>query len=171
MTYTYGGEIVKDIIDEYYRQHNKQVYCYLYQLTGNADIAEELTQETFYQGIRTVKNYKGDCKPSVWLCQIAKHVWYQYLKKHKIEVVVPTDVLEDRVSEQSIEHDFWDRHDKIELYKRINLLKKDMREVVYLRLSGDLSFAEIAEILNKTENWARVNFYRAKLELMKGAGK
>jgi RNA polymerase sigma factor (sigma-70 family) len=162
---------VKEVIDEYYQKHNKQVYCYLYQLTGDADLSEELTQETFYQGMRTVKNYKGDCKPSVWLCQIAKHVWYQYLQKHRNEVIVSINDLEDKASNHSMEHDFWNRQDKIELYKRINSLSKGMREVVYLRLSGDLSFAEIAEILDKTENWARVNFYRAKQELMKGAGK
>lgn len=42
------------------------------------------------------------------------------------------------------------------------------REIVYLRLLGDLSFKEIGIIFGKTENWARVTFYRAKQELRKG---
>ena len=36
------------------------------------------------------------------------------------------------------------------------------REVIYLRITGELSFKEIGSILNKTENWARVTFYRGK---------
>ena len=42
---------------------------------------------------------------------------------------------------------------------------------MYLRLAGDLKFAEIADIMGKTENWARVTYYRGKQELMKGMRK
>jgi RNA polymerase sigma-70 factor (ECF subfamily) len=41
-----------------------------------------------------------------------------------------------------------------------------MREVVHMRISGEFSFAEIGEILGKSENWARVTFYRAKQKIM-----
>ena len=51
------------------------------------------------------------------------------------------------------------------LYKKLQLLDDKTREVMYLRLSGDLSFKEIGIILNKTENWARVTFYRGKNKL------
>lgn len=71
---------------------------------------------------------------------------------------------------ENIDNQFWDRQDKIELYKRIQMLDKELKDVVYLRLSGDLSFAEIGEILGKSENWARVSFYRGKQKLMKGEG-
>ena len=53
------------------------------------------------------------------------------------------------------------------LYRRIHGLPEPMREVVYLRITGELSFAAIGEILGKSENWARVTFYRAKLILQK----
>jgi RNA polymerase sigma-70 factor (ECF subfamily) len=166
-----GGEKVKDRIDGYYKTHGKLVYCYLYQMTKNADLAEELTQETFYQAMRTVDKYRGDCKPSTWLCQIARHIWYQYLdRNHKVdkqsiqgsECPIQTDA--------SIDNLFWDRQDKIELYKRIQNLDKVLKDVIYLRLSGDLSFAEIGEIMGESENWARVSFYRGKQKLMKGEG-
>ena len=44
-------------------------------------------------------------------------------------------------------------------------LEPKFRELIYLRMVGNLSFAEIGEILGKTANWARVNFYRAKQKI------
>jgi len=155
-------------MDQYYREHNELVFHYLCQLTGHRDLAEELTQETFYQAMRTYSKYRGDCKPSVWLCQIAKHVWYQYLEKKKKKSEISFERVEDFIAENDSTSEFWDRQDKIELYKKIQTLSKEMRDVIYLRLSGDLSFAEIGEIMKKTENWARVTYYRAKQQLMKG---
>ena len=52
--------------------------------------------------------------------------------------------------------------EKIRLYKKMQKLDTQTREVMYLRITGELSFKEIGIILNKTENWARVTFYRGK---------
>ena len=68
-------------MDAIYRQYAQTVYHFLLSLTQNADLAEELTQETFYQAIRSIHRFDGSCKLSVWLCQIAKHLWYQHLRK------------------------------------------------------------------------------------------
>jgi len=58
--------------------------------------------------------------------------------------------------------------EKIELFKKMQNLDEKTKEVIYLRLTGDLSFKEIGDILNKTENWARVTFYRGKQKLKEG---
>ena len=68
-------------IEEIYKQHSNEVYKYLFCLTGNADISEELTQETFAIAVKEITKFKGNCKVSVWLCQIAKYLWYKELKK------------------------------------------------------------------------------------------
>ena len=44
-------------------------------------------------------------------------------------------------------------------------LESNSKEVVHLRITGELSFKEIGDILGKTETWARVTFYRAKKKL------
>lgn len=62
-------------IEEIYKQYFKTVYKYLFCLTQNESIVEELTQETFYNAIKHIKKFKEKCKMSVWLCQIAKHFW------------------------------------------------------------------------------------------------
>ncbi|MCL2632096.1 MAG: RNA polymerase subunit sigma, partial [Coriobacteriia bacterium] len=60
-------------LDDIYAEHAQTVYRYLLSLCRNDKVAEELTQETFYQAIRSINKYDGSCKLSVWLCQIAKH--------------------------------------------------------------------------------------------------
>lgn len=157
------------VIDEYYRTHAKTIEYFLLGYTHNADLAEELTQETFYQAIKTIKSFRGECKPSVWLCQIAKNVWKQYLQKQKYRNHHDLSEFEnDAASAFNFENNFFQREDKVELYKRIRKLDEAVREVMYLRMTDDLSFAEIGEILGKSENWARVTFYRAKQQLSKG---
>ena len=152
-------------ISEYYEEHSQLVYRYLFKLCGNDDLAEELTQETFYQAIRTLDRYRGECKPSVWLCQIARHCWYKHLEKNKhSKENIPTDKqlaaqdtpLDDRVA---------DADDKMRIYAKMQELKGEMREVLYLRILAELSFKEIGEIMKKTENWARVTYFRAKAAL------
>jgi len=146
-----------------YKQYFETVNKYLFCLTHNNDISEELTQETFYRAVKKINTFKGDCKISVWLCQIAKNLWYDELKKKK--KVENIDEMLSIQSEDKIEEEIVLRKSKVELYKKIQKLDKQTREVIYLRITGELSFKEIGDILNKTENWARVTFYRGKQKL------
>ena len=57
------------------------------------------------------------------------------------------------------------RDNKLQLFKNMQKLDRDMKEVVQLRIIGELTFKEIGDVLGKTENWARVVFYRAKIKL------
>lgn len=150
-----------DELTEIYEQHAEQVGKYLFTLCRNADVAEELTQETFYQAIRSIDNYNGQCKMSVWLCQIAKHTYYKYVDR-QIKQANPIHTTEQ---ETSLEGEFIDNESKIELFRIIHTFDEPYKEIVLLRLLGDLSFKEIGEIHQKNENWARVTFYRAKLKL------
>lgn len=149
-----------------YEAYAPTVYRYLFCLTRDRALSEELTQETFYQALRSVKNFRGECKLSVWLCQIAKRLWYKELKRRKKAVNVPLD--EERlISPQDVEGDYLRKADKAEFYRQLHLLDENTREVMYLRLTGELSFEEIGNILGRTANWARVAFYRGRQKIAK----
>lgn len=153
-------------IEEIYREYAQTVYRFLYSYIHDADLSEELTQETFIRAIKSLNKYNGKCKISVWLCQIAKHVLYQeFEKKSKNK----STVLDDNVKfyPYSTEELVVSSENKKEIYKIIQSLDDTTREVMYLRLTGDLSFREIGEILNKTENWARVIFFRGKSKVIR----
>ena len=72
---------------EIYRKYLPQVYNFLFSLCHDAHLSEELTQETFFQALKSIDSFRGDCKIYVWLCSIAKHLWYKELKKKDREVV------------------------------------------------------------------------------------
>lgn len=152
-------------MEEIYRNYAKMVYRYLLSLTSDPDVAEELTGETFYRAVYSIHTYNGSCKISTWLCQIAKHVWYQELEKKK---KVQKEELHEEIpsSGMSPEDATLFQLDKMQLYKAIHQLSEPMREIVHMRITGEFSFAEIGDILGKSENWARVTFYRAKQKIM-----
>jgi len=152
-------------MERIYKDHARSVFRYLLNLSHDSDLAEELTQETFYRAVYSIKSYNGSCKMSVWLCQIAKHIWYQELEKRRKNRAGELD--ENILSGDPSPEDSLVMHDdKLSLYKAINLLQEPMKDVVYLRLSGEFSFAEIGKILGRSENWARTTFYRAKQRIM-----
>lgn len=99
---------------------------------------------------------------STWLCQIAKFAFYQHLDKKNRRKEVSMDTAVEVTANQQIEKEYIANEQKVEIYKKIQGLETPTRDVLMLRLSGDLSFREIGEILGKTENWARVTFYRGK---------
>lgn len=152
---------IEQIYKEYFETVNKYLFC----LTHSNDIAEELTQETFCKVVQKIDTYKGDCKMSVWLCQIAKNLWYDRCRKNKKMVNVDENDLLNLQSLEITEDMVILNEEKITLYKKMQNLDEKTREVIYLRITGELSFKEIGIILDKTENWARVTFYRGKQKL------
>ena len=155
---------IEEIYEEYFETVNKYLFC----LTHNKEISDDLTQETFCRAVENINAFRNECKISVWLCQIAKNLWYNELKKNKKMDHIDDEHISMIPSKGDVENDVISNSNKLELYKRLQKLDKQTREVVYLRITGELSFKEIADILNKTENWARVTFYRGKLKLKEG---
>ena len=153
-------------MEEIYKEYSTTVYKYLFCLTQNRDISEELTQETFALAVEDIKKFRGESKLSVWLCQIAKHLWYKELKKNKKKVNVSFEEIKDTVLyDESLEETICEKEEKLKLFKDMQKLDEKSREVMYLRMVGNLSYEEIGEILGKTANWTRVTFYRAKQKI------
>lgn len=157
-------------MDAAYREYAVMVYKFLLSLCYEEELAEELTQETFYQAVRSVNRYDGSCKVSTWLCQIAKHLWYREMERRKrkgtSELTADMESLEKPVEEQLLV-----KEEKMELFRKVHVLDEISKEIVLLRVTGAFSFKEIAELFGKNENWARVTYYRAKQKLLKGGEK
>ena len=154
-------------IEKIYEQYFDTVNKYLFCLTRNNDISEELTQETFYRAVKKIDTYKGECKISVWLCQIAKNLWFDECRKKKKYTLNEEDLFNIKEL-TTLEDDIISKEEKMLLYKKMQNLDNKTREVIYLRITGELSFKEIGIIMNETENWARVTYYRGKNKLKEG---
>ena len=154
-------------IEQIYKKYYTVVYKYLFCLTHNSDIAEELTQETFYKMIKKIDTFKGNSKLSVWLCEIAKNLWNDELRKKKYQTVSYDEIemSNSTAYKQNVENNYINKEEFDETTKRIENLDNLSKRVLYLRLNSDMSFKEIGDILGKTETWARVTFYRAKQKI------
>lgn len=153
-------------IEEIYSKYAELVYKYVFCLTGNEDTTEEIVQETFLVAVKNINKFRGECKISTWLCQISKYIWYKKLKKEKNKKEIPLNTLQDSlILQNTIEENFYNKENKIELFKKLQKLDEDTRNVMYLRIFGNFEYSEIAEIMNKTSNWARVVFFRGKQKL------
>ena len=153
-------------VDEIYQKYARTVYKFLMSKTHDENLAEELTQETFYQAIKSIHRFDGSCKISTWLCAIAKNQLNAYWRKHpqnenldQYQTQINTEGTSEELVIASLE--------KVDLLKKLHSCPEPYRELLYLRIFGNLSFKEIGEIMGKNENWARVSFYRGKEKLRK----
>ena len=154
-------------LDTIYKEYAMFIYKYLYSFCHDEHLAEELMQETFYQAVRSAKKYDGTCKVSTWLCQIAKHLWYQELDRRKRKGT--SELAEEIVADDmDLTESLIQKEMVLDILKRVHLLDEVSKEVFLLRIMGELSFREIGSVFEKNENWARVTFYRAKQKIVKG---
>lgn len=160
-------EFVMQNIEKIYEEYSNTLYKYLFCLTHDEEVAEDLTQDVFAIAMDKIDTFKGQCKLSVWLCQIGKHLWYKQLKKDKkYKKISINEINENEIISENIEEAILIQEEKLKLYKDIQKLKEPYRDVIYLKLSGNLNFIEIADILGKTPNWVRVTYFRAKQKLI-----
>lgn len=149
-----------------YKKYSEIVYKYVFCLTGDEVTTEEIVQETFLVAVKDINKFRGECKISTWLCQISKYIWYKRLKKEKCKKEIPLDVLQNTLFiQESIEDNFCNKETKIKLFKKLQSFDETTRNVMYLRIFGNFEYSEIAEIMDKTSNWARVLFFRGKQKL------
>lgn len=155
-----------DNIEQLYQKYFKDVFFYLKALSKNPDLAEELTQETFFKALTGISRFRGECDIRVWLCQIAKNTYFKYCDKNKKMVLKEVD--ESYADETiSLEKDIIHKEQSQIARQILNEMEEPYRRVFYLRIFGELSFRSIGEAFNRTENWARVTYYRAKCKLAK----
>ena len=143
---------------ELYNAYGGDVYKYIYSLCKNKHIAEDVTSETFIKAIKAADKFKGDCNVRVWLCQIAKNIYFNLARRGKFVADMPDGM----PSEDNFELRLHDKTQAFEIHKTLRLLDEPYKEVFSLRVFAELSFAEIGELFKKSESWARVTFHRAK---------
>ena len=153
-------------IEEIYKKYANLIKNYIFFITRNRDLSEEIMQETFVVAIDGINKFRGDCEISVWLRSIAKKILYKRLKKDNLSKTISINELELEDTKQ-VESEYIENNGKLKLYEALQNLDANTREVMYLRLTGELTFKEIGKILHKSENWARVTFFRGKQKLSK----
>ena len=158
--------------EEIYTLYFRDVYLFILAMSKNAELAEELTQETFFKALKGIDRFEHASSVKTWLCQIGKNTYLSYLKKQKHLAGNVSDSEESRAAreggkleENSPEALCIRRDEALSIYKVLHLLQEPYKEVFTLRTLGDLSYKEIGEIFGRGEGWARVTYHRAKLKI------
>ena len=156
-------------IDDYYEKYGQKVYAYLISITREPDTAQDLTQETFLQAMRSLKKFNNKCSVCTWLCQIAKNLWCTELKRRKYHPSTSQDPDISALDISIIPPDKQTESNDTKMYilKQIHKLPEREKEIILLRATGAMSFDEIGQLFGKNGSWARVTYYRAKQKLRK----
>lgn len=148
--------------DEIYNRFFKDVYLFILTMSQNPDIAEDITQETFFRALKEIKHFRGNCSVKSWLCQIAKNLYIDQTRRKKTACLSDAEGVVDGTDIETI---CIRKDEALSIYKVLHYLKEPYKEVFTLRVLGDLSYREIGEIFQKNESWARITFHRAKLKI------
>ena len=147
-----------------FTQYFARVYRFALGLTGNEAAAEELTQQTFFKALKSLDQFQGRSDPVTWLCSIAKHEYVNGLRRGREQPFGPDADVFDGAS-PGIDAGYVREEETLRLHRHLHALEEPYREVFMLRVFGELKYAQIAGLFGRTESWARVTYYRAKLAL------
>ena len=152
-----------DTFDQIYQNYFDAVYRYALSLSRNPQIAEEITQESFFKAMRTLDQFQRKSSLKSWLCAIAKNLWLseQRIRKNQpIDDALPLQDPSIGPEEAIVRQD-----ESMRIHRLLHHLDEPYREVFTLRTLGQLSFRDIGELFGKSENWACVVFHRARVRI------
>ncbi len=153
--------------EEIYVQYQGKIYSFLHKLSGDVQLAEELTQETFYRAFVSFGKYKGNSSMFTWLAAIAKYTYFGYLKKERQsrESIQLDDVVDFYISQEyrnSAEDAVLRKEITGKVREVLLELPQKNLEVVALRIYAEMSFKQVAEAMGISEGSAKVLYFRAK---------
>lgn len=151
--------------EKIYLEYYDTVFQYVLSLCKDEQWAEELTQEAFFKALKNIGTFRGECKLSVWLCQIAKNTFYTSAKRQQRQVDYPLELIP---TDETIDQRLLNKETAFNIHQLLHALEEPYKEVFWMRTFGELSFKEIGILFEKTESWARVTYHRAKMKIREG---
>lgn len=154
--------------DQIYKQYFSQVFLYLRSICVTADLAEELTQETFFKALKAIDTFDGSEDIRAWLFTIAKNTYYSYCRRQKRFADVDSSKLAAAATETSGEMAelLIDSENAFRIHQFLHEMEEPYKEVFNLRVFGELPFEQIGRLFGRSAGWARVTFYRAKISVI-----
>jgi len=146
--------------DQLVRRHQRGIWQVARRYVKNDADAADLAQLTFVRAFRAIDGFRGSATVRSWLYRIAINLAINHLRDHAREVV--TEIAEDRLTAGATGASRMiadEEHAK--LRAAVAELPPKQRMVLELRVFDDLSFREVAELADCTENAAKVNFHYA----------
>lgn len=154
--------------EKVFLENNQLVFRFLLKICGDATLAEELTQETFFRAYMNLSGLRDAQKISSWLCQIAKNTYFAWFRAQKKKQPMPQEM--EMESTPDMAELFEEKELAGRAFSSLHTLAEPYKEVFMLFVFGGLSLKDISTMFGKSESWARVTYYRAKQKIMEGLG-
>ena len=146
-----------------YRTYFRDVELYLRAICHDELLAEELTEQVFFQALKALPKFRGDCDIRTWLCAMGRHCYLSHLRKTKHSEDI--DKLQIPDPRQTIEEQVFDKAQAMAIHRVLHDLPEPYKEVFSLRIFGQLSFEDIGSLFGRTANWACVTSHRARQKI------
>jgi len=157
----------REAFAQLYESHFDKIYRYVVLRIGNKTEAEDVTQQVFLKALQSIPSFKWKGIPfSAWLFRIAHNLVVDYLRKEKKVVITPLDESSAR-SDSNPQLAAEQRLDIEQLISATKRLTKTQREVISLRFAGELSVAESAKVMGKSEGAVKALQHSAIVTLRK----
>ena len=155
-------------------EYEKNVYAITQRMTGNAEDAADMTQETFIKAFNSLSSFRGDSKFSVWLYRIATNVCLDFLRSRSRKPTVSLSMEDDDGEETQL--DIADESQSPELLlergltrdavrRGLNALPPEYRQILLLREIQGLSYEEISDVLSLEVGTVKSRIFRARKRL------
>jgi RNA polymerase sigma-70 factor (ECF subfamily) len=157
-----GGE--RAAFDQLVRRHQRGVWRIVRRYVKRDADAADVTQLVFVRAFKGIASFRGAASVRSWLYRIAINCALSWLRDHRREE--PTEIAEDALIEAPVAPGkLAAGADSARLRAAITQLPPKQKMVLELRIFDDLSFREVAELADCTENTAKVNFHYAVKKL------
>ena len=153
-------------------RYQKQVYNIAYRYTGSRDDAYDLSQEAFLKAYRGINNFRQDSSFKTWIYHIVANVCRDYLRKdkkvHKVSIDEPVQSNDGDMEKQLTDNakgpdEVYESKELSEFIQGIiNNLQREYKEVIILREMQQLSYEEIAKVLNCSVGTVKSRLNRAR---------
>lgn len=150
-----------------YRRYHLRLLGFIYKLSGNRELSEDLVQETFWRILRYRKSYKSGQTFRAWMFQIGRNLFYNQMTRGDAGRVVSMAEMPfespspDKLPNASVE----EKERTYMLKKALDQLPEDKKEVLILSRYEKLTYSEIGEILGCSESAVKVRAFRAMEQL------
>jgi len=168
---TVREKVVMNKLKKEYEDIQPKIYAFFYAKTANRETAQDLCHDTFYEACKNIASFNGTSTLSTWIFAIANNILKKYYRNNKYQqsLIQKLSTLPE-IEIHSLEELAEIKEDTKILLHQISKLNDTSREIILLRIYGELSFAEIGILVGKSENYARVTFHRLKLKIQKLMG-
>jgi RNA polymerase sigma-70 factor, ECF subfamily len=152
-----------------YEKYSKKISGFAHKYLSDAQHAEDVVQEVFIQVYRKIENFRGDARFSTWLFRVTlnacKTKVHKLERQRRIQELSSRKRREQPVQSPAMELGVRELHARIA--RSLAELSAEQRRILVMKTINELSYVEIGERMNQSENQVRGKLYRARKILRK----